>query len=473
MAMVCNAQMVSHVDERVELTSIVFRLAGMHEYINNNVKAYADRIDRYFEPYKDHPVIAYVQSLRQEYGLAYATVAKGSLLLSIDKNRVSMRPEATPEILNYAESRWPYEAFVKYVDLLNDFYRKTRFHKFFADNADVYRAAEQSTDALLLNINPEWFSSFFGTDVILPKVYAAVANGPHNYCVDDYSSSSKYGIVIGCAFGDTNGMPTMFPAASAPTLYAIVHEICHIYTSPIEQMYRPYMQEASEKIYEEVEEPMRRLAYGSPVEVIGEWFNNLCTILYFKECPADASVFPAFNFWTATEVQQGFVWMERSVAFMDNFYADRETYPYIDAFMPRLVAWLNFTADNFDRVLQEYQNSRPYVVSIFPSAGNIADIATELSEVRITFSQPMLTGVYSYNNIPDSDYKILPVSGIRWENDDRTIVLLVQTADLKQGEKYGIRLNPRFYVGQRYFAMGQEVDITYDTAPSASEPTSM
>ena len=45
------------VDERVELLSIVFRLAGNSEYNMNLLPAYTVEIDRYFAPYKDHPAV--------------------------------------------------------------------------------------------------------------------------------------------------------------------------------------------------------------------------------------------------------------------------------------------------------------------------------------------------------------------------------------------------------------------------------
>src|SRR5690348_4954484 len=40
------------VDERVEVLSIVFRLAGNSEYNMDRLKSYATDIDRYFSPYR-------------------------------------------------------------------------------------------------------------------------------------------------------------------------------------------------------------------------------------------------------------------------------------------------------------------------------------------------------------------------------------------------------------------------------------
>ena len=42
------------VDKRVELLSIVFRLAESQEYSANDFKKYADEIETYFGKYKNH-----------------------------------------------------------------------------------------------------------------------------------------------------------------------------------------------------------------------------------------------------------------------------------------------------------------------------------------------------------------------------------------------------------------------------------
>jgi len=43
-------QLVPHVDERVELLSVVFRLAGNLEYNMSQLALYTTDIDRYFAP---------------------------------------------------------------------------------------------------------------------------------------------------------------------------------------------------------------------------------------------------------------------------------------------------------------------------------------------------------------------------------------------------------------------------------------
>ncbi len=53
------------VDRRVELLSIVFRLAGRPEYSDTDIKIYTDRIERHFGAYRDHEVIRLARTLAQ------------------------------------------------------------------------------------------------------------------------------------------------------------------------------------------------------------------------------------------------------------------------------------------------------------------------------------------------------------------------------------------------------------------------
>jgi len=57
------------VDPRVELMSIIYRLAGKKEYHQPTVQGpYVHDVDKYFSPYKEHPVIKYVVKLPDRCG---------------------------------------------------------------------------------------------------------------------------------------------------------------------------------------------------------------------------------------------------------------------------------------------------------------------------------------------------------------------------------------------------------------------
>src|SRR6266705_4984051 len=71
-----------HVDPRVELLSIVFRLAGNSEYNMSPLKTYTADIDAYFSPYKDHPAVTLARKLASERDVGFDAVMGMSVRLS-------------------------------------------------------------------------------------------------------------------------------------------------------------------------------------------------------------------------------------------------------------------------------------------------------------------------------------------------------------------------------------------------------
>ena len=64
----------ARVDQRVELMSIVARLAEYPEYVNDQFKSYAAEVDSYFAKYKQHPAVAYAIKVRNERGVSFDAV---------------------------------------------------------------------------------------------------------------------------------------------------------------------------------------------------------------------------------------------------------------------------------------------------------------------------------------------------------------------------------------------------------------
>ena len=59
------------VDPRIELFSIIFRVAGNPEYRRGILSAYVDDADRHFEPFRNYSAILLAQKLRSAHGIDY------------------------------------------------------------------------------------------------------------------------------------------------------------------------------------------------------------------------------------------------------------------------------------------------------------------------------------------------------------------------------------------------------------------
>ena len=64
------------VDERFELTSIAFRLAGAREFTYEYLEGYNQKINSYFKPYQSHKLIDFIKQIRERNGIGFDAVSK-------------------------------------------------------------------------------------------------------------------------------------------------------------------------------------------------------------------------------------------------------------------------------------------------------------------------------------------------------------------------------------------------------------
>ncbi len=200
------------VDERLELTSIVFRIAGAEEYVCNGVPEYMKEIDEYFGPYKDHKLIPYIQNtLRERQEIGYDAVASSAFLLKIENGRVGIADEAKLEDYLEDSHRWNKVVFMEYISLLNDFYRKSKAGKFFEDHKAFYQKAVNANRELVSKVDMEWFFDTFGGFPLNLDVCLGLCTAQHNYGGGEYEDGTM-SIVIG-TFADHSGIPNILSTA--------------------------------------------------------------------------------------------------------------------------------------------------------------------------------------------------------------------------------------------------------------------
>ncbi len=442
------SQLQSKSDERFELTSIVFRIAGIPEYNQCGITSYAKDIDTYFAPFANDPLFEFVRTLRKESAIAYDAVPVIASMLEIKNGIISLQSQYNLNDVVEADSRWSEEQFIRYLKLLNKFYKKSNFRKFYKAHEALYTLAQERLNDLLADIDTSWFLSFFGKPLDPNiKIYVSLTNGPHNYSFND-------GILIGI-FGTHNGEPVF----SIYQQITILHELCHHYSNPVFNTHWAEMKEAANKIYPIVQMQMNKIAYGTAKSSFMEWFNNLCVLMYYKELPEDYGLEALA---TSINTNDGFIWMHRSVEFMENFYADRVTYPNIEYFMPQLSLFLNFTATNMDFVQREFNQRRPYIKSVYPAVGS--DI-TNVKEIRIEFSEPMRTDCQGVWLIDDPNIKYIPndSDGCRWI-DVKTFLIPISTERLEPNQVYGVKIFSRFFYSDKNYPLEDKyTDLIFKT----------
>lgn len=464
------AQLRCSTSEVFELSSIAFRLAGAEEYMQCPIPSYAEDIDKYFASYSDHELIGYIKEIREKYLIGYDAVANAASYLVLHDGGIVMKPDVimmhnegiaiTPDFdisrISEIDERWTAEAYEKYVDLLNDFYKDSNFNKFYSNHQKLYNIATSRADELLNNIDTKWFSSFFGEELGDVRILVSLCNGDGNYAFSRLNKDDGFGIILGCR-ADVKGLPVY----SVLTSQTIIHELSHGFTNKLIYGKWDDIEPAALKIYPYVEERMLEIAIGFPRNVIAEWFTDLCTNMYFRENGAMKGISPALQI--AIQQNRGFIWMERSVDFMNGFYENRDLYPAVKDYLPQLVLFINDIAANFDQIIAAFDNRNPRVVETSPGPDDTTALDTD--RVVIKFSESMATNSYGYGRTNEEGVLEVPtLNGDKefWQ-DDTTFVIPIKSKKLKPNKKYGLTLNRYFFTSAKKYHMAEDFTFYFNT----------
>jgi hypothetical protein len=251
-------RLVPHVDERVELLSIVFRLAGNFEYNMSPLTAYTADIDRTFAPYKTHPAVVKATQLAKDRDVGFDAVMAMAVHLSPP-------PGLTPLVefsANVPGDRWGKENATAFASLLRDFYRDTNFHAFFDAHRPLYELSESRFSAVLKDLDLGWYERFYGG---MPEehfhVILGINNGGANYGPKVILADGREELfaIIGAGTKADAGRPTF----DSGYLGRIIHEFNHSFVNPVVKETAKEMASAR-RIYEPVAAQMQANAYGSP-----------------------------------------------------------------------------------------------------------------------------------------------------------------------------------------------------------------
>ena len=222
------------------------------------------------------------------------------------------------------------------------------------------------------------------------------------------------------------------------------------------------MEKAEERIAPRVEPAMNRIGYSGAWTMTVEWLNNLFANMYFKEHDPE---FAAFE--TAMYMHLGFIWMDRSYDFMDHFYADRERYPHIEDFMPQIVAFFDYVAEQFDIIYRDFKASNPVITNIYPAPGS--DI-TGFDRIEITFSHRM-NGSWGVQRTGTGDERVeylfdVMFDEIEWSEDGTRAYLLLDKDKIEPGTVYGLRLYPPGFCSSTHFPLDERcANLLFRTGP--------
>jgi hypothetical protein len=162
------------------------------------------------------------------------------------------------------------------------------------------------------------------------------------------------------------------------------------------------------------------------------------------------------------ENMRGFKWMKELSDLLGQYEAEREHYPTLESFAPRLVTFFDEYADRFAKEQASLDTRRPKVVSIAPPNGS-TNVDANLQTIEVVFDRPMRDG--SWSMCGAGPHHPETVDKPHYEADHKTWKVAVK---LKPDWDYEFWLNAGQYQGfqSEDGVPLQSVQVSFTTAPN-------
>lgn len=376
------------VDPRVELISIIFRLAGNPEYCQGRVAAYISDVDEHFGPFRDHPVVNLARQLRRTRGVSYDACMSMAVHIS-DATDLKEKVPFDPQPANL-DGRWRVAEAREFLQKARQFVEDTSFDEFVEEHQSLYRLTEsRMKEVLEKHAHIEWFDQFFGQrpqasfTVILGLVNGGQCYGPR--CRGKNGNEELF-CVLGVWQTDDEGNPTF----DHSMLGTVIHEFCHSYANPILDAHEAELQDAGQKIFPHVASAMKRQAYGNWKTMMYESLVRACVVRYKRQHDGALAAWAEIR----SQKQRQFLWMKELSDLLSEYEAARGDYPTLEKFAPRIVSFFDEYAKGFAEKQTELDAKRPRVVEMTPANG-AADVDPSLATIKVIFDRPMSDGNWS------------------------------------------------------------------------------
>jgi hypothetical protein len=442
------------VDERTELMSVVFRLAGAEEYITNDIPVYVSKIDSAFTKFADEPVIKMSQTMRRDFGVGYDAVMSLAINLEIKNGDVSLRSDiSTSEI----DKRWQCDSISKYINLLNDFYKKTDFNLFFVGNKQIYENAKANfINNVISGIKFEWYEKFYGQNLAKQfHIIISISNGGSNYGPHTKTKDGKEELfsIIGSWRVDSLGSPIYDGSVRS----YVIHEFNHSFCNPLvaENLLKllPKASEFNKLVFDK----MRSMGYGEPYIYLNELMVRACVIKYGEYVQGKESE----EFWIAQERNDGFLWMPELIKALSNYELNRERYPTLQSFMSEIVILQNKL--NPKKTYKQIVNNQPLIwVENIKNGSQNVDV--NIDSVVVKFNKPMYIGANGSSYGKKGGKEFFPqIMGAKWNVETKKE--WVMYIKLQPNKEYSISFPAQFFYSEKgYYSPKETYYLDFKTA---------
>ncbi|WP_426474688.1 DUF4932 domain-containing protein [Chryseobacterium balustinum] len=437
------------VDEKVEIVSIVFRLAGAKEYSSDYNKKYAADINTYFDAYKNSEIVEFIKENRNKNSLGNDAVMSMALHLSFKNGKFSQIKEK----VNLLDKRWEKVDKNQFVLLLNQFYKTTNFQQFFNNHSGDYKKAEDEYQATILSdFNQVWYSKFYGKKASEDyNIILGYGNGGGNYGIKTHPEKQKETVnaVVGMSSFDKDGNAIFDKNEFQPLL---IHEFNHSFINYILDMddNKSKLENSAKIIYELVKEDMESQAYTNWEIMINESLVRASVVRYMMDNKYSQK---EINEEISIQEKRKFLWIKDLVELLGKYDSNRKQYPTLESFYPEIISFYNQLAPKMKNIINDYEQKQPKVLSLSPDIWNKNDVDPSIKEITINFDREMAESVSI--SIGDSGKEHFPLKKMEgFVNDHKGIKLLT---DMKPNTEYEFVLSGNKFKSKEGYPLKETV----------------
>jgi hypothetical protein len=270
------------VDLRVEVASVVCRLAGYPEFQAPGLADYDDAALRWFGAHRHHPTVKLFQALKRERGMGY-NGALDLALLAVSERKWTPRVPLNPRPATL-DDRWDAATARRALAALGAFAKETRASAFFASQAPRQREAEAAlAKALEGHVDLDWHPRVFAPrGPLVVQVVPGLLVGPNNYGirVEVPGQATEIIQIIGTP-QHRSADPIAYPQEEVAALQ--VHELGHPFVNPWVEAHAARLRAAGERLVEANRAELEASAYGRWQAMLNETFVRALAIRYFED----------------------------------------------------------------------------------------------------------------------------------------------------------------------------------------------
>lgn len=442
--------------EPLELVATVFRLAKNGGWVNDNARKYAAQIDSTFGQYAQSPAVLYAKKMALERSLNCDAVASYAVYLEIHGGHIRINPQYDASNITVTDDRWT-DVYIKdFTRLLDKFYRKTQFHKFFVTHKRMYdMAAARFTEQSAKMFNAKCFNEFFGNYGLQDYTVCInmLAYGNYSATVNLKDGSNKVFSIHGPSATCDDGTPSFNLSDGV-----VIHEYGHAFCNPCMKACWPQIADVAESSYKFVTSELQAQAYHTASSMMYETLVRAWECMYIK--------LNAGNDDDGTDLlcklhreRLSFPLVEDVFNGLCEYQARRDLYPDLMSYMPRMAERINKLKP--DSVINSFMERCPEM-SVEGIADGDTAVAPGKKEIKLCFSIPHKygCGINGGRNDPEGN-EIPDITSQRFESGNTGNMIF--EIDLKPDTKYSMSFPGMFYLTKDYYPCRNTVFLDFKT----------